>query len=159
MTTSTNRMPKRMNHQSEDSSMREMSESIPKIEGDFSSPPPVTKIIQMCSSRNSCGSFGGFTVIAALGIGFMAYSATHVYVGFCAPLGVMGFVQSLIIMDSTFCQVLMGIISHSQSLYGAMMVGLLFSIMNGINKTVTGVTGLPEGQIPRTVNVRSFQPQ
>ncbi len=111
----------------------------------------------MCSSRNSCGSTGGFTLIAALGIGFMAYSATHIYVGFCAPLGVMGFVQSLIIMDSTFCQVLMGIISHSQSLYGAMMVGLLFSIMGAINKSVSTVTGLPEGEIPRTVNVRSFQ--
>jgi hypothetical protein len=146
-----------MNHQSEDSSVREMSESIPKIEGDFSQPESVTSIIRMCSNRNSCGSFGGFTLVAALGIGFMAYSATHVYVGFCAPLGLMGFVQSLVIMDSTFCQVLMGIISHSQSLYGAMMVGLLFSIMGGINKSVSSVTGLPEGQIPRTINVRSFQ--
>ncbi len=154
MTTSTNRMPKRMNHQSEDSSMREMSESIPKIEGDFLPTESVTSIIRMCASRNSCGSF---PLVAALGIGFMAYSATHVYVGFCAPLGFMGFIQSLVIMDSTFCQVLMGIISHSQSLYGAMMVGLLFSIMGGINKSVSSMTGVPEGQIPRTVNVRSFQ--
>lgn len=89
----------------------------------------------------------------------MAYSSTHLYVGFCAPLGFMGFIQSLIIMDSTFCQVLMGIISHSQSLYGAMMVGLLFSIMGGINKQVSNLSGLPENQIPRTVNARSFQQQ
>lgn len=102
---------------------------------------------------------GGFTFVAAVGVGFMAYSATHLYVGFCAPLGFMGFIQSLVIMDSTFCQVLMGIISHSQSLYGAMMVGLLFSIMGGINKRVSDMAGLPENQIPRTVNVRSFQQQ
>jgi hypothetical protein len=104
-----------------------------------------------------CGSIGGFTFVAAVGVGFMAYSSTHLYVGFCAPLGFMGFIQSLIIMDSTFCQVLMGIISHSQSLYGAMMVGLLFSIMGGINKSVSDMSGLPENQIPKTVNLRSFQ--
>jgi hypothetical protein len=136
-----------------------MSESIPKIEGDFSSAEDINSLLRMCSSRNTCGSLGGFTFVAALGVGFMAYTSTHLYVGFCAPLGFMGFIQSLIIMDSTFCQVLMGIISHSQSLYGAMMVGLLFSIMGGINKQVSELSGLPENQIPRTVNARSFQQQ
>jgi hypothetical protein len=128
-----------------------MSDNIPKIEEEISVMETYNKIIM-----SRCNSFGCISLISAVGVGFLAYSATHIYVGFCAPAGLMGFVQSLVIMDSTFCQLLMGIITHSQSLYGAMVVGLLFSFMSGINKLISGFTGIPEGEIPQTVQIKKL---
>lgn len=111
----------------------------------------MNKVSQVCSD------IGLYGFVTAVGVGLIAYSATHAYVCFCAPTGVWGFVQSLVIMDSTFCQMLMGLVHHSQSLYGAMMVAFLLSMIGGISKGVGWLTGTPAPEIPRNVQVRGFQ--
>lgn len=95
--------------------------------------------------------------MTAIGVGFIAYSATHIYVCFCAPQGVWGFVQSLIMMDSTFCQMLLGLVHHTQSLYGAMMIAFLFSIIGAIGKGISWITGEPAPEIPKTIQSRPIQ--
>ena len=107
--------------------------------------------------NEACGAVGLYGLVTAIGVGFVAYSATHIYVCFCAPSGVWGFIQSLVMMDSTFCQMLLGLVHHSQSLYGAMMLAFLFSIVGGIGKGVGWITGTPAPEIPRSVQVRGFQ--
>ena len=88
-----------------------------------------------------CGKTGCVSFITAVGVGFIAYTSTHVYMCFCAPAGLWGFLQSLIVMDSTFCHVLMGLIHHTQNLYGAMMIAFLFSVIAAIGHTVSSITG------------------
>lgn len=111
----------------------------------------MSKVSQVCSD------IGLYGFVTAVGVGFIAYSATHMYVCFCAPTGFWGFVQSLVIMDSTFCQVLMGLVHHSQSLYGAMMVAFLLSMIGGISKGVGWLTGTPAPEIPRNIQIKGFQ--
>ena len=116
---------------------------------------PQTNVIPKVTSVLGNTTF--LTFATALGLGFVAYSSTHIYVYFCAPAGVWGFVQSLVIMDSTVCQSIMGLVHHSQSLYGAMMVGLLFSIISGIGKIIAGVTGVPAGAIPTVIQSKAIR--
>lgn len=99
---------------------------------------------------------GLYGFVTAIGVGFVAYSATHLYVCFCAPTGIWGFVQSLVIMDSTFCQTLMSLVHHTQSLYGAMMLAFLFSLIGGISKGISWMTGEAAPEIPRNIQVRGF---
>lgn len=101
-----------------------------------------------------CGSLGLYGFVSAIGVGFVAYTATHVYVCFCAPSGIWGFVQSLIVMDSTFCNLLLGLVHHAQSMYGAMMVAFLFSLIGAIGKGVAWMTGEVATEIPRTIQSR-----
>ena len=101
-----------------------------------------------------CSRIGIFSFISTIGVGFVAYTATHVYVCFCAPKGLWGFIQSLVIMDSTFCQMILGIIHHSHSLYGAMVVGLLFSLLAAINNGVAWLSGVPVEDVPLTIRSR-----
>lgn len=103
--------------------------------------------------RQITDAIGIYGFISAVGMGFIAYTATHAYVCFCAPTGVWGFVQSLVIMDSTFCKIILGLVHHSQSLYGAMMLSFMFSIIAGFNKSIEWATGSPAPQIPRNVQV------
>ena len=112
----------------------------------------------MCSSLTQrCGEMGIFSFVTAIGIGFVAYSATHIYVCFCAPEGIWGFIQSLIVMDSTFCQIILGLIHHTQSLYGAMMIAFLFSIISAIGKGVAWVTGGTPGEVPTTIQSKTIR--
>jgi len=105
-------------------------------------------------AKNTCSTLGCYGFTAAVGIGFVAWSATHIYVCFCAPQGVWGFIQSLVVMDSTFCQILMSLIQHTQSLYGAMMIAFLFSIVGAIGKGVAWITGEPEVPVPAALEGR-----
>ena len=84
---------------------------------------------------------GGWGFVTAIGIGFVAWSATHIYMCFCAPRGVFGFVQSLVVMDSSFCQILMGLMLHSQSMYKAMLVAALFAVVGTLGKVATWMSG------------------
>jgi hypothetical protein len=77
---------------------------------------------------------GGWGLITAVGIGFVAWSSSHIYMCFCSPKGAWGFVQSLIVMDSSFCQILIGLMIHMQSMYKAMLVAFLFGIVGSISK-------------------------
>jgi hypothetical protein len=87
---------------------------------------------ECCS--NTCKQMGGWGLITAVGIGFVAWSSSHIYMCFCSPQGVWGFVQSLIVMDSSFCQILIGLMIHMQSMYKAMLVAFLFGIVGSLTK-------------------------
>jgi hypothetical protein len=99
-------------------------------------------------------SLGIYSFVTAVGVGLIAWTTTHIYVCFCAPQGLWGFIQSLVVMDSTFCQILMAVIHHSQSLYGAMMIAFLFSIIGAIGKGVSLLTGTPEAEVPTVIQSR-----
>ena len=101
---------------------------------------------------------GAYGFVSAIGIGFIAWSSTHLYMCFCAPEGFWGFVQSLIVMDSTFCHILLSLIHHSHTLYGAVMVGMFFAVIGGMSKGVAWFTGTNEGEIPRTVHIGIQRP-
>jgi hypothetical protein len=87
---------------------------------------------ECCS--NTCKQLGGWGLITAVGIGFVAWSSSHIYMCFCSPKGAWGFVQSLIVMDSSFCQILIGLMIHMQSMYKAMLVAFLFGIVGSLTK-------------------------
>ena len=84
---------------------------------------------------------GGWGLLTAVGIGFVAWSSTHFYMWFCAPQGIWGFIQSLLVMDSSFCQILMGLMLHSQSMYKAMLVAFLFGMIGSLTKVATWISG------------------
>ena len=94
---------------------------------------------ECCST--TCKQMGGWGLLTAVGIGFVAWSSTHFYMWFCAPQGAWGFVQSLLVMDSSFCQILMGLMLHSQSMYKAMLVAFLFGIVGSLTKLVNWMSG------------------
>ena len=94
---------------------------------------------ECCS--NTCKQVGGWGLITAVGIGFVAWSSSHVYMCFCAPQGAWGFIQSLLVMDSSFCQILMGLMIHMQSMYRAMLVAFLFGVVGSLTKVVNWVNG------------------
>ena len=108
----------------------------------------------MSRCKSACDTLSVYGLVTAVGVGFVAYSATHLYVCFCAPQGFWGFVQSLILMDSTFCQMILGLVHHTQSLYGAVMISFLFSIVGGIGKGVAWMTGGTPGEVPTTIQSR-----
>lgn len=148
-------MPKRINHQSDVSLKSDMSDdSIPKLEGE--------NLLETSSSvmdkvRGTCGVLGCYGFATAVGVGLIAYSATHLYICFCAPTGIWGFVQSLVVMDSTFCQVLMGMIHHTQSLYGAMLIAFLFSLIGALGKGIAWMTGGEPGEAPTMIQSRPLR--
>jgi hypothetical protein len=80
-------------------------------------------------SRETLQSNSIMMITSAVGLAFVAWSGTHMYVMFCAPSGLFGFVQSLVTMDSSPCQALFSVIHHSQTLYsatvGALLVGFI----------------------------------
>lgn len=116
--------------------------------------------MKMFSDRalGHCGDMtryvGGFGFLTAVGVGFVAWSATHLYMCFCAPAGFWGFVQSLVVMDSTFCQLLMGLIHHTQSIYGGLMLAFLFSVVAVVGKGVSWMTGKPQVAAPTVIEGR-----
>ena len=99
----------------------------------------------------SCGACG---FVAAIGVGFVCWSATQLYVIFCAPRGLIGFLQSLIVMDSTFCQLLMGLVTHTQTMYSLMLVGLLFAFIGIINKVIGWITDSEVQPVPEEIKTR-----
>ena len=68
----------------------------------------------------------------AIGLAFVAWSGTQLYVMLCAPSGIGGFFVSLVTMDSSPCQALFAVISHSQTLYAATVASLLFAFVGFI---------------------------
>ena len=104
-------------------------------------PKQQQQVSKMVTIRDTCKTIGVTGFVTAIGVGFIAYSATHIYVCFCAPEGVWGFVQSLIVMDSTFCQMLMALINHSKTLYGTMLMAFLFGILGSLGRCVNWMTG------------------
>ena len=184
ITVSTNRMPRRISHQSEVSETSEISdkdncdkELITKIELQKNKSktvkPNMPEVEEVNENSNTltrfqknldrgnrcCNNLGLYSFVTAVGVGFVAYAGTHIYVCFCAPTGFWGFVQSLVVMDSTFCQMLLGLIHHSQSLYAVMLLGFLFSFLGAIQKCVQWCTGRELQPVPATLQSRPLRLQ
>lgn len=81
-------------------------------------------------NRESLQQTGILAWTSALGLGFVAWSGTQIYVMMCAPPGVLGFFQSLITMDSSPCQAIFSLISHGQTLYAGMIGALLLGVVS-----------------------------
>lgn len=151
-------MAKRINHQSDVSLKSDISDdSIPKVESEKNGEAVQEDKTAMQRAKDTCGALGMYGFITAVGVGFVAYSTTHIYICFCAPSGIWGFIQSLVVMDSTFCQMLLGLIHHSQSLYGAMMVAFLFSLIGAMGKGIAWMTGGTPAEVPTTIQSRPIR--
>ena len=68
--------------------------------------------------------------LLALFLAFVAWSSTQVYATYCVPPGFRGFVTSLVTMDSSPCQAVFALISHSNTLYASMIAAVLFGIVS-----------------------------
>lgn len=69
--------------------------------------------------------------LLALFLGAMAWGSTRIYATYCVPEGFSGFLQSLVTMDSSPCQAVFALISHSNTLYASMITAMLFGIFSG----------------------------
>jgi len=79
----------------------------------------------------------------ALALGGLAWTSTRVYATYCVPAGFTGFLQSLVTMDSSPCQAVFALISHSHTLYASMIAALLFGFFSLITEGISFVTGRP----------------
>ena len=79
----------------------------------------------------------------ALCLGGVAWTSTRVYATYCVPSGLAGFLQSLLTMDSSPCQAVFALISHSHTLYASMIAALLFGFFTLITEGISFVTGRP----------------
>ena len=83
-------------------------------------------------SRETLQNTSTLAVGTAIGLAFVAWSGTQLYVMLCAPSGIGGFFVSLVTMDSSPCQALFAVIAHSQTLYAATVASLLFAFVGFI---------------------------
>lgn len=101
-------------------------------------------------SRESLQNSSCLAVLTAFGVAFIAWSGTQLYVLYCAPSGFQGFMMSLVTMDSSPCQALFSIISHSQILYSVMVASLVYAIFGGLASCVArGQQALPQRKTTR----------
>ena len=74
-------------------------------------------------------------LLTSVGLGALSWTSLHLYVHVCSPPGLSGFLVSLVTMDSTPCQALFTIISHSQILYAGMVASLLYAFIAFISSS------------------------
>lgn len=79
----------------------------------------------------------------ALALGGVAWTSTRVYANYCVPAGFTGFLQSLVTMDSSPCQAVFALISHSHTLYASMILALLYSFFTLMTEGISFITGRP----------------
>lgn len=79
----------------------------------------------------------------ALGLGTIAWTSTRVYATYCVPAGFTGFLQSLVTMDSSPCQAVFALISHSHTLYASMIAAVLFGFLSLMTEGISFITGRP----------------
>lgn len=92
----------------------------------------------------------GKSFLLSIFLGGMAWGSTRVYANYCVPEGFTGFLQSLVTMDSSPCQALFSLISHSNTLYASMITAMLFSIFSGFNDIILYVNK-PTPRLPAPV--------
>ncbi len=88
-------------------------------------------------SREALQNSSLMAIGTSLGLAFLAWASTRLYATYCAPEGLSGFFMSLVTMDSTPCQALFAVISHSQTLYAATVAALLFALFGCLASCVT----------------------
>ncbi len=86
-------------------------------------------------------SAAGKSFLLALFLAFVAWSSTQVYATYCVPPGLRGFVTSMITMDSSPCQAVFALISHSGTLYASMIAAVLFSVFAFFTNLINEHTG------------------
>jgi len=75
-------------------------------------------------------SAAGKSFLLALFLAFVAWGSTQVYATYCVPPGLRGFLTSMLTMDSSPCQAVFALISHSGTLYASMVAAVLFSLVS-----------------------------
>jgi hypothetical protein len=83
-------------------------------------------------SKESLQNTTAIAVLGAVGLGFVSWSGVHLYIYFCAQNGLLGFIQSLVTMDSSLCQALLSLVTNSQLLYSATISSLLVGALSFI---------------------------
>ena len=83
-------------------------------------------------SKESLQNTTVIAIVGALGLGLVSWSGVHLYIYFCAHPGILGFLQSLVTMDSSLCQALLSLVTHSQILYSATISSLLVGSLSFI---------------------------
>lgn len=81
----------------------------------------------------------GKSFLLSIFLGGIAWGSTRIYATYCVPAGFTGFLQSLVTMDSSPCQAVFALISHSNTLYASMIAAMLFSIFSGFNDFIVYV--------------------
>ena len=79
----------------------------------------------------------------AIALGGVAWTSTRVYATYCVPAGFTGFLQSLVMMDSSPCQAVFALISHSHTLYASMIAAVLFGFLSLMTEGISFITGRP----------------
>lgn len=79
--------------------------------------------------------------LLALFLAFVAWGSTQVYATYCVPPGLRGFVTSMITMDSSPCQAVFALISHSGTLYASMVAAVLFSAFSFFSNLINDHSG------------------
>lgn len=79
--------------------------------------------------------------LLALFLGGMAWGSTRIYANYCVPEGFTGFLQSLVTMDSSPCQAVFTLISHSNTMYASMITAMLFAMFSGFQEFINLWTG------------------
>lgn len=92
----------------------------------------------------------GKSFLLSIFLGGIAWGSTRIYANYCVPEGFTGFLQSLVTMDSSPCQAVFALISHSNTLYASMIAAMLFSIFSGFHDIIVYVSD-PRGQMPRQI--------
>jgi hypothetical protein len=81
-------------------------------------------------------SAAGKSFLLALFLAFVAWGSTQVYATYCVPPGLRGFLTSMLTMDSSPCQAVFALISHSGTLYASMVAAVLFSLFSFFSDTI-----------------------
>jgi hypothetical protein len=105
-------------------------------------------------NRETLRTTSSLAVVSGVGLAFIAWSGTQLYVIVCAPAGFTGFLQSMMTMDSSPCQALFSVISHTQTLYGATIASLLFAFMGFLGSCIARAS--PDGIGPGTGKPRRY---
>ena len=90
-------------------------------------------------------SAAGKSFLLALFLGGVAWGSVRIYATYCVPEGFTGFLTSFITMDSSPCQAVFALISHSNTLYASMIAAMLYGIFNGFHDMIILFTN-GEGQ-------------
>jgi len=81
-------------------------------------------------------SAAGKSFLLAIFLGGVAWGSVRIYASYCVPEGFTGFLTSFITMDSSPCQAVFSLISHSNTLYASMIAAMLYGIFNGFHDMI-----------------------
>ena len=79
----------------------------------------------------------------AMALGSLSWISIRIYATYCVPPGLNGFIMSFITMDSSPCQAIFAMISHSHTLYASMITAIIYGVFSVITERISFFTGRP----------------